>query len=197
MHLNSKLLFEKYAKPYFKNNMRVLEIGPTGYPSAYNKMVGNNTITWETLDISGGKNLSYVPENEYEFPVPDGTFDIVLSGQVIEHVKKVWVWVKELARACKTGGHVITIAPVSWPFHEHPVDCWRIYPEGMKVLYEEAGLKMRLCESGTLETRRKRFITPGEGARIRRRELIALSIKNAIHWPTTCSFDTIAIGVKA
>jgi hypothetical protein len=29
-----------------------------------------------------------------------------------------------------------SVNPVSWVFHEAPVDCWRIYPEGMKALLE-------------------------------------------------------------
>ena len=85
----------------------------------------------------------------YSFPVPNDTFDIVIATNVLEHVRKVWVWIKELSRACKPGGHVITINPVSWPYHEIPIDCWRAYPEGMKALYEDGGLEVILskCEA--------------------------------------------------
>lgn len=104
MHLNSSLLFEKYAKAFFKNNMRVLEIDPDDYPSTYNKIVNNNTIIWETLDINRIQQLTYIAENQYKFPIPDNTFDIVVSGQVVEHIRKIWVWFKEVARVCKMGG---------------------------------------------------------------------------------------------
>ena len=33
MHRNSRLLFTKYAPPYFKDGMRVLEIAPDDFPS--------------------------------------------------------------------------------------------------------------------------------------------------------------------
>lgn len=200
MHLNSKLLFEKYAQPFFKNNMKILEIGPNAVPSTYEKVIDNDTIAWETLDIAKSKKATYITENEYKFPIPDNTFDIVFSGQVIEHVKKIWVWIKELARVCKMGGRVITIAPVSWTFHEAPVDCWRIYPEGMKALYEEAGFKIDLCKFETLETYRHRRVIPGIGAPINesanRKFTFRSLIKNIIGWPITRSFDTIAIGTK-
>jgi SAM-dependent methyltransferase len=74
--------------------------------------------------------------------VDDESYDIVLSGNVVEHVKKIWKWGKELHRVVKKNGFVITVNPVSWPFHEAPVDCWRIYPEGAKALFEDAGFSI-------------------------------------------------------
>src|SRR5512147_2955160 len=145
MHRNSCLLFEKYAQSYFKPAARVLEIGPDTQPSSYERIAGGPGIAWETLDLAPsnqGTLLTYLAEDEYHFPVDDDRFDIVVSGQVIEHVRKVWVWIRELARVCKPGGVVITICPLNWPYHEAPVDCWRIYPEGLRVLYDEAGLEM-------------------------------------------------------
>lgn len=104
---------------------------------------------------------------------------------------------KEAARICKKGGKVITIAPVSWTYHEQPVDCWRIYPEGMRALYEEAGLKVDLCLFETLETTRRQRIIPGcssEPAIFKNKAILAL--KKFLGWPVTHSFDTIAIGTK-
>src|SRR6516162_7505186 len=155
MHLNSRLLFEKHAKPYFKSGLRVLEIGPDEIPSTYRTIVNDDSIQWETLDMSSHAvvrgSLTHSTTNEYVFPVPDNSFDIVLSGQVIEHVRKIWVWMREVSRVCKPGGRVITINPVSWPFHEYPVDCWRIYPDGMKSLYDDAGLRTELSVFESLD----------------------------------------------
>lgn len=136
MHRNSELLFKKYAMHLFKDGMRILEIGPDKKPSTYEKIINNNVI-WQTLDLSNS-DATYIANSEYVFPIPDNTFDIVLSGQVIEYVRKIWVWIKKLSRICKRGGFIITINPVNWPLHEAPYDCWRIYPEGMRTLYEEA-----------------------------------------------------------
>lgn len=178
--------------------MRILEIGPSGSPSSYKKIVDNDTIAWETLDISKREKITYVAEDEYKFPIPDNTFDIVLSGQVIEHIKKIWVWIKELSRVCKKNGHVITIAPASWTFHEAPVDCWRIYPDGMRSLYEEAGLVIDLCKMESLEYAGKRRIIPGGTSRdlLDKKPGAKILIKRILRWPITVSFDTIAIGTK-
>jgi SAM-dependent methyltransferase len=185
MHRNSVLLFEKYAKPLFKGSMRVLEVGPDAHPSTYKQLVGDPSIKWETIDIFSSSALTYVAKDEYTFPIPDQTYDIVLSGQVIEHVRKIWRWARELSRVCKKGGLVITVNPVSWVFHEVPVDCWRIYPDGMKALYDEAGLTMQLSKFETLDHpslwfRVKQALKPFLG-----REAFPLPV-----------VDTISIGVK-
>jgi SAM-dependent methyltransferase len=163
MHINSTLLFEKYCKKLFAPNDLVLEIGPNKCPSTYNEIVGLSSIDWQTIDLVPNNSLTYIANSEYSFPIPDNTFDIVLAGQVIEHVRKPWIWIKELARVAKKGGYVVIINPASWPFHQAPIDCWRIFPDGMRALYEEAGLHVELSEMATLEPARSRNMLPGHG----------------------------------
>jgi SAM-dependent methyltransferase len=213
MHINSTLLFEKYCKNVFAPNHVVLEIGPNKHPSTYNEIVGLGTIHWQTLDIVPNDHLTYLANSEYCFPIPDNTFDVVLACQVIEHVRKPWVWIKELARVSKKGGHVVIINPVSWPYHMAPVDCWRIYPEGMRALYEEACLHVELSEMATLEPARSRNMIPGHGAVNKTitklkpgskkryfEEEEAMSFKSLmikiVRWPVTWSVDVVTIGTK-
>lgn len=152
MHLNSELIFKEYALPYFKNNMKILEIGPQGNPSAYCNIVNNRTLIWNTLDFDNSlADVTFIIKDEYHYPVEDNAYDIVLSGNVAEHVKKIWLWLKELKRIVVPGGYIITVNPVSWPYHEAPVDCWRIFPEGMKALCEEVNLQMILSKFESLE----------------------------------------------
>jgi SAM-dependent methyltransferase len=159
MHRNCVLLFSKYAKSFFKEGMRVLEIAPDTYPSSLQKLIDVKGLKWETLEVRSrpdmGTALTYLSENEYAYPISDEQFDIVLSANVIEHVKDIWIWVEEVARVCKTGGHIITINPISWPFHGEPLDCWRIYPEGMKALHEKAGVDTTLSVFESLDFPKK------------------------------------------
>lgn len=158
MHLNSELLFSKYAAPFFSKDKAVLEIGPNGYPSYYKKLLKIPDIEWHTLDIGveniegGDKNpLHITSSSEYNYPIPAEKFDVVVSGQVMEHVKKIWIWMDELKRITKPGGVIILIVPVSWTYHAAPVDCWRIYPEGMKAIVEDKGLEVIDCRYESLE----------------------------------------------
>lgn len=197
MHENSIMLFEKYAQEHFKSGMKVLEIGPAGVPSFYQTMVGDASIQWDTMDISGKGNFTYQCE-EYKFPVPDNSYDVVFSDQVIEHVRKIWKWIVEVARVCKSGGLVITINPVSWTYHEAPYDCWRIYPEGMRALYDEAGLVVLASVWESLESPGYRQYIPGvspvwQGPMKRG----VYKILGRLGLPVERSYDTITIGRKA
>src|SRR5438105_770378 len=112
MHSNSRLLFTKHALPLFSRGASVLEIGPDRVPSSFREMVHIDDLTWHTLDIFDSPHLTYPKSELYHFEIPDSTYDIVLSAQVIEHVAQVWNWMREVARVTKLGGLVITINPV-------------------------------------------------------------------------------------
>ena len=197
MHTNSKLLFDKFARPLFRSGIRVLEIGPDSYPSTFQKMVSMEEITWDTLDICDSPSLTYAGSPLYFFPIQSDTYDIVLSGQVIEHVARIWQWMRELARVTRPNGLVITINPISWPYHEAPIDCWRIYPEGMKALCEDAGLSIERTFGGSLELPKCRRYLPGRSPE-HQPEILRLffSIAGLFGFPVEKSFDTITIARK-
>jgi SAM-dependent methyltransferase len=197
MHNNSRLLFQKYAKEHFRPGLKVLEIGPDGMPSTYQKAVGDSSIEWHTLDIRDDPALTYHALSEYEFPIESGTYDIVLSGQVIEHVRQIWVWIRELARVCKVGGLVVTINPVSWPYHEAPVDCWRVFPEGMRALYEYASLQVKSSRYESLEVTGQSAHLPGRSAEWQPPRLrLAYKVLGLVGFPVECAYDLITVGEK-
>lgn len=91
---------------------------------------------------------------------------------------------------------MITINPVSWPYHEAPVDCWRVYPEGMRALYEEAGLEVELSAYECLESTAKR-ITPGVGIDCQtQKKRFVLSLLGKFGFPIEASYDIVTIGKK-
>jgi SAM-dependent methyltransferase len=182
--------------------MRVLEIGPDYIPSSYQIFFGQkikcwrSSVQWDTVDVYQGSKLTYVAE-EYSFPIPDASYDIVLSGNVLEHVRKPWVWIKEVARVCVKGGLVITITPVSWPYHEAPIDCWRVYPEGMKALYEEAGLDVIESTFESLEVASYRRHIPGRSPEWQSRKWRVVNQSlGRLGFPVERAYDTITIGKK-
>lgn len=197
MHENSRLLFQKYALPHFTADCKVLEIGPNQFPSMYQSIVGSAAATWHTLDMYDSPELTYANSQEYDFPVANDEYDIVLSGQVLEHVRKPWRWLPELARTTRPGGLVITINPVSWPYHEAPVDCWRAYPEGMSALYEDAGLEVVLSIWESLEMPQHSRGIPGVSFGQQGRIQKPLTrLKGLLNLPVEKSYDTVSVGRK-
>ena len=199
MHRNSWKIFERYGVGYIGNGDRVLEIGPDGFPSTYQSGITAAVACWETLDFAGRPGVTYGTEDPYHFPIRDDSYDVVLSGQVIEHVPKTWRWMPELARVTRPGGVVITVAPISWPYHEAPVDCWRIYPDGLKALYDDAGLTVELAEWGSVELEPvvRRLPKPLQRQALwQQLSTSILLLHNHAPVRTQGAFDTIVVGRK-
>ena len=152
MHANSYQLFKKHALPLITSDMDVLEISPDepGEPYAIRDLLSKCKYYFACIDNKPLVPLSMVPMlSEYSFDCQDETYDVVLSANVAEHVRKLWRWFKEQARITKPGGLVISVSPMSWPYHACPMDCWRIYPDGYRALFDEVGLEVihTSCES--------------------------------------------------
>ena len=199
MHENSRLMFTEFAAQFFEASLKVLEIGPDDFPSTYESACRERVTVWDTIDMKEDSRLTFQSTGEYNFPIPDKAYDIILSGNVMEHVRKPWIWIKEVARVCKLGGMVITLNPVSWSYHEAPIDCWRAYPEGMKALYEEGGLRVILCEWGSFETPGYRVYRPGVSVSYQPQTCkwrLARRFGPQFGLPVERAYDTITVGIK-
>lgn len=204
--MNSLLAFEQHALSAFHAGDCVLEIAPDRNPSTLREAVHTAVSAWETAElvtqIGSWTDVSGPPDHtmtsEYEIPVADDTFDVVVSGNVIEHVREIWRWMPELARVTKPGGRVVTVAPVSWPYHPAPLDCWRIYPEGMAALCEYAGLVAETIWWGSIEPRPSRRNYPGVGDNWREhaRRGWRTRIKALIGYPVPVAYDLVAVARK-
>jgi SAM-dependent methyltransferase len=73
--------------------------------------------------------------------IPSGSVDLLISGQVLEHVEYFWITALEISRVLRPGGMACLIAPSSGPEHRYPVDCWRFYPDGMRAFAKHARLE--------------------------------------------------------
>ena len=86
------------------------------------------------MDLEAGDNVDIVGyENIKE------KYDIVVSGQVMEHVNRPWDWLKRLSQYSKK--HICIIAPWSFQEHRFPIDTYRYLPDGMRDLFDYAGIK--------------------------------------------------------
>lgn len=146
MHTNSKMIYREHGQVWISDGDSVLEIGEDE-----SQWYRNNTDAcvkeWNTADINGHGDVSM---SEYRIH-SDKKWDVVVSGQVIEHVRMPWLWLDGISDVLKDGGVIILISPITWEYHEAPIDCWRIYPEGMRALADHCKLSVARCECFSLD----------------------------------------------
>jgi hypothetical protein len=98
----------------------------------------------------------------------------------------------------KSGGRLILVVPCSWPYHEAPYDCWRIYPEGIRALVEEVGLIPEILTFGSLEQPEFSEAIPGRSFDHQPEEYRDIVLKLAVtnNFPVEKSFDSICVARK-
>ena len=124
----------KYLDP--KMLLNILDIGSYNVNGIYKPLFQWTNWKYTGADISAGPNVDVVLDEKYEWKMfEDGQFDVVISGQALEHMEYPWLAAKAIYRVCKVGGICAVIAPGVWEYHPSPKDCFRIYPDGMRSLF--------------------------------------------------------------
>jgi SAM-dependent methyltransferase len=72
-------------------------------------------------------------------PVPDGSFDVVLCTQVLEHTSDPAAAVRELRRVVAPGGRVLASTHGTAVYHPAPSDHWRWTHTGLEQLFARNG----------------------------------------------------------
>ena len=106
-----------------------------------------------------GPNVDIVTKAPYEFGI-ETQYDVVVSGNCLEHVENPFLWIKEVEKITKSGGLVCIITPYSIGPHRFPVDCWRILPDAYSYLLERhCNYKLLECEISTPPSIGTRFFS--------------------------------------
>ena len=130
------LMLTKLALPV---GIKVLDVGSYSVNGCYKPYFYEDEYVG--CDLRAGANVAVVMDTPYKLPFEAGAFDLVISGQTLEHVEQPWRLVKEMGRVVKAGGYIIIIAPSAGPTHM-ATDAWRILPDGMKGMADWAGLQV-------------------------------------------------------
>ncbi len=102
------------------------------------------------IDLNPGRyahgKVDVVSDSE-RLPVASESADMVLSNQVIEHLREPGEALREMSRILKSGGTAIVSAPHIWGIHEEPEDYFRFTPYGLRHLAEKAGFQVASIEA--------------------------------------------------
>ncbi|MBV9558646.1 MAG: class I SAM-dependent methyltransferase, partial [Pseudolabrys sp.] len=105
---------------YFSPGAHILEVGAgTGQQALY---ISQHGFKVDAIDVpnSNYSEARQFPITDYDgkrIPFPDGTFDIVFSSNVMEHVSDLSAMNAEIKRVLKPGGYCIHVMPTHrWRF---------------------------------------------------------------------------------
>ncbi len=151
MHQSSYALMQRFAdtvrRRFAGNPVRILDVGSNSVNGSYKDLFAFAGAEYIGLDIQPGPNVDIVPEDPYEWKsLPDNSFDVIISGQALEHTEFPWLTFDQIGRKLKPNGIACLVAPSRGPEHRYPVDCYRFYPDGLRALARWSGLKVLECD---------------------------------------------------
>ena len=109
-----------FVRQFCSPTTRVLDVGfGEGYGA---KILTNSVAEYVGLDMSEDAvrhassrypfpNVRFARSDAEAIPFDEGSFDLVVSFHVLEHVSEPESYLKELARVCRAGGHIVIVTP--------------------------------------------------------------------------------------
>ncbi len=95
-------------------------------------------IQWTVTDIVKHQSVNVVMPGPYVLPFKDETFDLIVSGQMLEHCSNPFKSIAEMKRVLKTGCRIALVAPSSGPYHDMQ-DGWRFMDDAFRFIVEDIG----------------------------------------------------------
>lgn len=133
-----KIFVEDYLDKL--ETLKIADVGSQDINGTYHNLFTRDGWDYIGFDECSGKNVDVVMTQETLIE-HFHQFDVVISGQTLEHTLRPWEWVQDVATLAKPGGLIWIIAPNTWAFHEFPRDCWRVFPDGLRALFESVKLE--------------------------------------------------------
>lgn len=118
---------------------RLLDYGCAQRP--YEGMVPPG-VEYVGADLPGNPAADLNLRDDGTVPAPDGSFDAVLSTQVLEHVADPERYLSECARVLKPGGSLLLSTHGIMYYHRDPEDYWRWTSYGLATIVAAAGLEV-------------------------------------------------------
>jgi SAM-dependent methyltransferase len=137
---------EVYLVPFMDTPLRLLDVGSQLVEEGqgtYRGLFQRPDWRYDGLDVSAGLNVDIAVADPYDWvEIADDTYDLVISGQALEHIEFFWGTAFEIGRVLRPGGITALIAPSNGFEHRYPVDCWRFYADGMRAMAKYLGFQV-------------------------------------------------------
>jgi SAM-dependent methyltransferase len=138
--------FRNYLKNFMTTTItshihhRILEVGPKHFLP--NEVFLTNSNIVDTVDIVENTTTTYVCDLTRENTIPKGVYDAIYCLEVIEHCSHPVELLKQLRKLLKPDGKLYMSFPFQFRLHGPIPDNWRISEYGIRVLAQDAKLKI-------------------------------------------------------
>ena len=111
----------------------MLDVGSFDVNGTYRDLIPD---AWSyVVSTLAGPNVDVVVADPYNWAELNGRqFDLVISGQCLEHCEFPWLTANEMLCHLRVGGFAAVVAPFVQARHNHPHDYWRFLDSGLKAL---------------------------------------------------------------
>ncbi len=135
LHCAIKVIADKIKK---KDIHQILDFGAGDSP--YKHLFERLEATYIQADLGEDHDLSITPLQP--LPCSDGTFDLIVSFQVLEHVWDLDWYLGEAMRLLSPSGKLILSTHGTWLYHPHPSDYRRWTRDGLIKELETRGFEI-------------------------------------------------------
>lgn len=139
MHKSSVMRMNYFKENFLDPNeeLKILDVGSFDKVGDYNygRLLDEKKWSYQGLDLKPGNNVDIVVKDAYDWSeIEENTYDVVISGQTLEHIEFFWLTMEQISRVLKPGGLCCIIVPSKGPVHRNPYDCYRFNEDGVRSL---------------------------------------------------------------
>jgi len=138
---------------------KVLEIGGRANPMSKYLAPGFEYLHLDMAETGPGVVIADITDCPQ---LETGSFDVILSIDVFEHINRPWLAASEISRLLRPGGVAYTSTIFAWRYHPCPIDYWRFTPACLSYLFSE----LTVLEAGFDKSERRRNMIGKGGNRV-------------------------------
>ncbi|MEP7040443.1 MAG: class I SAM-dependent methyltransferase [Chloroflexota bacterium] len=109
----------------------------------YESVFETHGVEYVGADFGGNPDIAIAPDGT--LAAPDAEYDLLLSFQVLEHVRDLDTYFAEARRVLRPDGQMLLSTHGTWLYHPHPEDHRRWTREGLLAEIAAHGFKVIEC----------------------------------------------------
>jgi SAM-dependent methyltransferase len=135
-------VIDRLAASIARPGLEAIDFGCGDKP--YERLFTLHGVTYRGADLGGAAELSIGADGRLS--AADGSADLVLSFQVLEHVRELDTYLAEARRVLRDDGLLLLSTHGTWLYHPHPEDHRRWTREGLVNDIAVRGFEVISCE---------------------------------------------------